>query len=101
MTKKLGFGSLSLFLVFAAFLWAFELSGFCFGDWVLTAMRIPAWSNGSLGGIHYTVFYAFVFLIPALVLALRFPTHRFAKIGKYLSASFAGLLLCSFFFLAI
>lgn len=71
--KKLGIGSVSLLLVIIAFLWAFEIMGFCLGDSILATLNIPTWSNSAnASGTHYTVFYTFIFLISSLVLAIKY-----------------------------
>lgn len=65
--KKIGIGSLSLLLVIIAFVWAFNIFGVCVGDHILATLNIPTWSNmANATGTHYTIFYSFIFLIPAL-----------------------------------
>ena len=97
--KKIGIGSISLLLVIIAFFWAFEIMGLCLGDSILTTLNIPTWSNSAnASGTHYTVFYTFIFLIPALVLAIKHRDDLFAKVGKWSSIIFiAILLLCMLF----
>ena len=98
--KKLGIGSLSLLLVIIAFFWAFEINGICFGDSILATLNISTWSNNAnASGIHYTVFYTFIFLIPALVIAIKFKNDLFAKVGKWLAVGFMVILLLSMFFM--
>lgn len=82
--KKIGVGSISLLLVVIAVLWSFNINGFCFGDYVLSLLNIPAWSDGT-EGIHYTAFSALILLIPALLISLKFKDSLFSKIGKWLS----------------
>ena len=88
MQGKWGWGSLSLPLVVLALVWSFRIGGFCLGDVVLGALSLPAWSQGSQG-THYTVFYAYLFLIPAFLLAQRFRGQLLTHTGGW----FAGFLL--------
>ena len=98
--RKIGIGSISLLLVIIAFLWAFEIYGFCLGDSILATLNIPTWSNSAnASGTHYTVFYTFIFLIPALVLAFKYKDDMFAKVGKWLSIIFTTLLILGMFFM--
>ena len=98
--KKIGIGSISLILVIIAFFWAFEINGFCLGDSVLATLNIPTWSNSAnASGIHYTVFYTFIFLIPALVLSIKYKENKFSLAGKVLSIFFLSELIISFFFM--
>ncbi|MBE5820205.1 MAG: hypothetical protein E7310_05275 [Clostridiales bacterium] len=98
--KKIGIGSLSLLLVIIAFFWAFEIMGFCLGDSILATLNIPTWSNSAnASGTHYTIFYTFIFLIPALVLAIKYKEDLFAKVGKWLSVGFIALLLLGMLFM--
>ncbi len=100
--KKIGIGSISLLLVAIAFIWAFEFWGICVGDHILTTLNIPTWSNmGSASGIHYTIYYAFLFLIPALMLGLKFKDNLFSKVGMILSIIFIAILILGLFFTAI
>lgn len=98
--KKIGIGSISLLLVIIAFFWAFEIMGLCLGDSILTTLNIPTWSNSAnASGTHYTVFYTFIFLIPALVLAIKHRDDLFAKVGKWLSIIFIAILLLGMLFM--
>ena len=98
--KKIGIGSISLLLVIIAFFWAFEIYGFCLGDSVLATLGIPTWSNGAgASGTHYTVFYTFIFLIPALILSIKYKENKFALAGKVLSIFFMSELLIGFLFM--
>ena len=98
--KKLGLGSISLLLVVIAFFWAFEIMGFCLGDSILATLNIPTWSNSAnASGTHYTVFYTFIFLIPAIAIAIKYKNDSFAKLGKWLSISFISLLLLGALFM--
>lgn len=98
--KKIGIGSISLLLVTIAFLWAFEIIGFCLGDSILATLNVPTWSNSAnASGTHYTVFYTFIFLIPALVLAIKYKDDLFAKVGKWSTISFIALLLLGMLFM--
>lgn len=98
--KKFGIGSISLLLVIIAFFWAFEIHGFCLGDSILATLNIPTWSNSSNAtGTHYTVFYTFIFLIPALVLAIKYKNDLFPKVVKWLAIVFIGLLVLGMLFM--
>lgn len=98
--KKIGIGSISLLLVIIAFFWAFEIMGLCLGDSILTTLNIPTWSNSAnASGTHYTVFYTFIFLIPALVLAIKYRDDLFAKVGKWSSIIFIAILLLGMLFM--
>lgn len=100
MNKKLGIGSISFVLAVLAFLWAFEIMGFCLGDSVLTTLNIPTWSNSAnAGGTHYTVFYSLVFLIPALLLSIKYKDDLLAKSGKWLSIIICAILLAGLIFM--
>ena len=98
--KKIGIGSISLLLVIIAFFWAFEIMGSCLGDSILATLNIPTWSNSAnASGTHYTVFYTFIFLIPALVLAIKHRDDLFAKVGKWSSIIFIAILLLGMLFM--
>jgi len=98
--KKLGIGSLSLLLVLMAFLWGFEINGFCMGDSILATFNIPTWSNSAnASGTHYTVFYTFIFLIPALIISLKYKEDRFAKVGKISAIIYLSLLVLAVLFM--
>ena len=98
--KKIGLGSISLLLVIIAFFWAFEITGFCLGDSILATLNIPTWSNNAnASGTHYTIFYSFIFLIPSLVIAIKYKDDLFATAGKWLSIGFITLLLLGMLFM--
>ena len=98
--KKMGIGSISLLLVIIAFFWAYEIYGFCLGDSILATLGIPIWSNSAgASGTHYTVFYTFIFLIPALILSIKYKENKFALAGKVLSIFFMSELLIGFLFM--
>ncbi len=100
--KRLGWGSLSLLLVVVAFLWAFTIKGVCIGDRILSLMNLPAWSDGATSsGTHYTVFYALIFLVPALLLGLKCKSDLFATVGKWSAIGFLALFLIFIPFMAI
>ena len=99
--KKLGIGSISLLLVIIAFIWAFEIFGVCVGDNVLATFNIPTWSNSAnASGTHYTIFYSFIFLIPALLLAIKYKNDLFSRTGKWASIFLIGLLILGIIFSA-
>lgn len=100
MKKKIGIGSVSFVLAIIAFVWSYEIMGFCFGDSVLATLNIPAWSNSAnASGIHYTVFYAFLFLIPSIVLSVKYKNDCLAQVGKWLSIILATILIIGLFFM--
>ena len=85
--KKLGIGSVSLLLAMVALLWSCNIKwidNFCLGDYILNIFSIPSWSNGTIG-THYTVFYSYIFLIPALIIGIKKKEDLFATVGKWLS----------------
>ncbi|GAA6406945.1 hypothetical protein K040078D81_10620 [Blautia hominis] len=109
--RKIGIGSISLLLVIIALIWSYNIFGFCLGDKVLSNFNLPTWSNGNNEqivntfsivtfdnkgqGNHYTAYYSLIFVLPALVLALKNKNHLFAIIGKWMSIIFIALLLIS------
>lgn len=100
--QKLGIGSISLALVVISFVWTYEIYGICVGDSILSMLSIPTWSNSeNASGIHYTVFYSLIFLIPALILAIKYKNDLFARIGKWLSIIFIGIFALSMFFMVV
>ncbi|WP_312648884.1 hypothetical protein [Aminipila sp.] len=99
MKKEFGIGSLSLVLFILAILWSASIKKiFCLGDIVLNSVNLPSWSNGNMG-THYTMFYAIVFLIPAIIVGHKFPNHIFAKAGKIVSIAWLCILLFSVLFI--
>lgn len=100
--KKVGIGSLSLLLVVIAFIWTFEFFGICVGDHILTTFNIPTWANmANASGVHYTIYYSFIFLVLALILGLKFKNNLFAKVGTILSIIFISILVLGLFFTVI
>lgn len=98
--KRIGIGSISLLLIIIAFFWTVEIMGFCLGDSILSTLNIPTWSNNvNASGTHYTVFYTFIFLVPALVIAIRYKDDLFAKVGKWVSIIFIAILLLGMMFM--
>ena len=84
MKKKLGIGSLSLLLVALALLWSCNIAlydNFCLGDYLLGLVNLPSWSNGT-SGMHYTVWYSLVLLIPAFILGKKYENHLFYRVRK-------------------
>lgn len=89
--KKIGIGTVSFLFIVLALFWAVDLKNrICLGDAVLTAIDLPSWTNGSTG-FHLTLLYDLIFLIPALILALKYPDHLFAKISK--TVSWIGIMI--------
>lgn len=100
--KKLGLGSISLLLAIIAIVWAFEINGFCVGDSVLATIGIPTWSNSaSASGIHYTVFYSLLFLLPAFIIGLKKKEDLFANVGKWISGALIAVFIIAPFFMTI
>lgn len=114
--KKLGLGSISLLLVIAAVLWSYNISGYCLGDQVLHALDLPAWSAEAAApgdtlsivpfghgaqGVHFTVFYSLILLVPAFLLAVKNKDNLFAKVGKWSSLILILLLLISPLFMIL
>ena len=79
-TRKIGFGTLSFLLLIIGILWSFSIHEFCIGDNVLSALHLKAWSNGT-SGRHYTIYYALIFLIPSMILGIKYNENLFAKVG--------------------
>lgn len=114
--KKIGLGSISLLLVIVAVLWSYHFSGYCLGDQILHILNLPAWSNEAATpertlsivpfgheaqGVHYTVFYALILLVPAFLLAIKNKEDLFAKVGKWSSLVLTLLLLISPLFMIL
>ena len=102
MKKKLGLGSLSLLLALMAILWSCNFpvhyDTFCIGDYMLTQLGLPSWSNGT-SGTHYTVFWGLLLYLPAFLLGCKHDQHLFARSGKWISGCIGGYLLvlgCAF-----
>ncbi len=90
--KNWGIGSWAFVLVLLAFFWSFTIYGNCLGDEILTMLKLPVWSNGKTG-VHYTIFYAYLFLIPAFLLGWRNQGDLLAVTGKRLASVFLAILL--------
>lgn len=106
MKKKLGIGSLSLLLASMAVLWSMNFpvhyDTFCIGDYVLTQLGLPSWSNGTIG-THYTVFWGLLLYLPGFFLGWKYDEHHlFARSGKWISGCIGGYLIvmgCAFMIL--
>lgn len=84
MKKKIGLGTVSFVLFILALLWRINvntLNNICLGDIILKSVNLPTWTNGNIHK-HFTSFYSFIFVIPAISLGYKFSNHRFAKLGK-------------------
>ena len=96
MKKTLGKGSISLLLVVLALAWCCNLpiqNGKCFGDIVLNFLGLPTWSNGTTG-LHITIFWSLLLLIPAFFIAIRNKKDLFAKSAMWISGLFcAGMVV--------
>mgnify|MGYP006333559965 FL=1 len=87
MKKTLGKGSISLLLVVLALAWCCNLpilNGKCLGDIVLNFLGLPTWSNGTTG-LHITIFWSLLLLIPAFFIAIRNKKDLFAKSAMWIS----------------
>ncbi len=97
--KKIGLGSLSLILWIIGILFSFSFGNQgAIGDRIVEAIGLRAWSNIDTG-IHFTVFYSFIFFIPALILANQYKEDIGAKLGGRLSmfiVVWIGIMLLSF-----
>ena len=101
MTKKtLGKGTLSLLLAFLGIAWSFAIFGVSWGDNILTALGLMSWSNGN-SGIHFTVYYALVFFIPAFLLGLKYKNNFGAKAGKIIGAVMGVFIIAATLFVAV
>lgn len=101
--KKIGIGSVAFILVVISILWNTSiqpLGDFCLGDIILNRMGVKAWSNGT-SGIHYTVFYSLIFLIPAIAISFKFPKDLFAQIGKIASVILSFIIVVASFFIIL
>ena len=90
MKKTLGKGSISLLLVVLALAWCCNLpiqNGKCFGDIVLNFLGLPTWSNGTMG-LHITIFWSLLILIPAFLIAIRNKKDLFAESAMWISGLF-------------
>ena len=102
MKNRIGIGSLSLVLALLAFVWSFEIMGFCLGDNVLAALNIPTWSNFvDSSGTHYTVLYSLLFSIPAIILAIKHKNDLFASVGKWLALVMSALIIFGLLFMVV
>lgn len=83
--KRIGLGSISLLLFVCGILFSFSFdNGAAYGDSILRFLGLSPWSNGN-SGLHFTMFYALVLYIPALILGYKFKNNFGAKIGRILS----------------
>lgn len=97
--KSWGPGSLSAILCLVGVLFSCTLpGGFCLGDAIFSLIGLSSWSNGSQG-LHYPPYVALIFFLPAVVLGWRFPSHRLAGWGKWVSTLILVFLVLSLLFL--
>ena len=90
MKKTLGKGSISLLLVVLALAWCCNLpilNGKCLGDIALNFLGLPTWSNGTMG-LHITIFWSLLILIPAFLIAIRNKKDLFAESAMWISGLF-------------
>lgn len=99
VNKKIGLGSLSALLWVFGILFALSLGNQpAIGDRIVESIGLKAWSNVDTG-IHYTLFYSFIFFIPSLILGYQYKENFGAKIGGKLSlfmVVWMGIMLLSF-----
>ena len=101
--KKLGWGSLALFFAVLAIIWCSNVQfwdGFCLGDYVLRLLGVPRWSNGA-DGIHYTVFYGLIFLVPAWLIGRKRSEDRFAILGSRIAGILTVVVILSPMFIVV
>ena len=84
--KKLGWGSLSMGLSILALAWT------ALGDTMLAQWGLSSWAK-SAGGLHFTWLYSLILLVPAVLLGIRFPRDRFARLGAAFALTL-GAILC-------
>ena len=90
MKKTLGKGSISLLLVVLALAWCCNLpilNGKCLGDIALNFLGLPTWSDGTMG-LHITIFWSLLILIPAFLIAIRNKKDLFAESAMWISGLF-------------
>ena len=96
MKKTLGKGSISLLLVVLALAWCCNLpilNGKCLGDIVLNFLGLQTWSNGTTG-LHITIFWSLLLLIPAFFIAICNQKDLFAESAMWISGLFcAGMVV--------
>jgi hypothetical protein len=85
INKKIGVGSLSLLLCIIGILFAFSFGNKeSLGDIIINFLGLKAWSHGNRGE-HYTIYYTFIFFIPAIIIGFKFKNDLGAKLGKMIS----------------
>ena len=96
MNHKLGKGSISFLLTAIALAWCCNLpilNGKCLGDIFLNFLGLPTWSNGTTG-LHITIFWSLLLLIPAFFIAIRNKKDLFAKSAMWISGALcAGMVV--------
>jgi hypothetical protein len=102
MVKQgIGLGTISLPLALIGLAWGIEIRGFCLGDIVLNSVGLRAWTNGDTG-LHLTIFYSLILIVPALIIGYKYKDNFASKIGRVLSVVYIGMVfVLSFFRLAI
>ncbi|QQE77842.1 hypothetical protein [Alicyclobacillus sp. SO9] len=99
--KRIGLGSISLLLLMFGILFSFSFdNGVAYGDSILRFLGLSPWSNGN-SGLHFTMFYALLFYIPALILGYKYRNNFGAKTGRVLSLIMVVLLLVATPFLGV
>lgn len=99
--KKFGPGSLALLLLILGVYFSVSFNNKpSFGDHVLTFLGLTPWSKGD-SGIHYTVYFALIFFIPASILGYTFRNDWGAKVGRIISTIISVILIFSIFLIII
>ena len=95
--KGIGLGTLSLVLCILGILFCVTFkNGKCYGDMMLTYIGLKAWWNGTRG-LHYTIYYSLILLIPALALGYKFIDDLGAMWGRILSIFFIAFIFIGTF----
>ncbi len=90
--KNVGWGTLSPLFVLVGLILSISVGTHeAYGDKIIRMLGLDAWSNGD-DGVHYTLYYLFIFYIPALILGLKFKEHFGATLGKNLSLCIVAIL---------
>ncbi len=93
LKHKIGWGSFSVVLLILGLGFSISFSnGMCIGDYVLRAFGLRAWSEGNTG-VHYTLFYSMIFLLPAWYLGDKYREDYGAETGRSMSVIFTVLII--------
>lgn len=99
--SKFGIGTFALVICLMGILFCLSFGQRAvLGDRILNYIGLQAWSKGS-DGIHYTIFYSFLFFVPAVFLGFKFREDIGAKMGARLSLIITVLILLAMPFVAL